>query len=66
MNPEVDIPFYITKLDGINNEMVKNAPKFYEIAKICVEFTSRQKFLLLTMYIWIIQLFKEEFARTWI
>ncbi len=39
INPEVSIPFYITRLTGITNEMVKDAPKFYEIAKKIVEIT---------------------------
>lgn len=33
INPERSIPFEITRITGITNEMVENAPKFYEIAK---------------------------------
>jgi DNA polymerase III subunit epsilon len=33
INPETKIPYFITNLTGINNEMVAKAPKFYEIAK---------------------------------
>ncbi len=45
INPGIDIPYYITKLTGIDNEMVKNAPKFYEIAKKVVELTAGQTFV---------------------
>ena len=39
VNPERNIPYYITNLTGITNEMVEDAPKFYEIAKKIVELT---------------------------
>jgi DNA polymerase-3 subunit epsilon len=39
VNPERFIPSFITRLTGIDNEMVRTAPKFYEIAKKIVEIT---------------------------
>ena len=33
INPEKHISSQITRLTGINNQMVATAPKFYEIAK---------------------------------
>jgi DNA polymerase-3 subunit epsilon len=62
INPGIDIPFYITRLTGIDNEMVKNAPKFHEIAKIIVELTAGRTFVAHNVkfdYGFI----KEEFAR---
>lgn len=39
VNPEQKIPYQITQLTGINDRMVQDAPKFYEIAKKIVEIT---------------------------
>lgn len=39
INPEREIPWNITQLTGINNEMVAHAPKFYEVAKKVVQMT---------------------------
>lgn len=39
INPEVEIPKIITDLTGINNEMVKNAPKIEDIFDKFVEFS---------------------------
>ena len=45
INPEIDIPFFITQLTGINNDMVKDAPKFYEVAKKIIEITAGRTFV---------------------
>ncbi len=39
VNPECYIPYGITELTGITQEMVNNAPKFYEIARKVIEIT---------------------------
>lgn len=38
VNPECAIPEFITQLTGINDEMVKDAPKFADIARDFLEF----------------------------
>lgn len=40
INPEQNIPPYISRLTGITNEMVARAPKFYDVARRIVEITS--------------------------
>lgn len=39
INPERNIPVHITALTGINNEMVENAPRFFEVAEKIDAFT---------------------------
>ncbi len=45
INPETYIPPFITRLTGINNEMVASAPKFYEVAKKIVLMTEGRLFV---------------------
>jgi DNA polymerase-3 subunit epsilon len=45
VNPERNIPYFITNLTGITNEMVENAPRFYEIAKKIIELTEGRTFV---------------------
>lgn len=40
VNPEKPIQPFVVKLTGINNAMLRSAPKFYEIAKRIIEITS--------------------------
>ncbi|MEK9613681.1 MAG: exonuclease domain-containing protein [Flavobacteriaceae bacterium] len=39
INPQKEIQPFVVKLTGINNHMLRNAPKFYEIAKRIVKIT---------------------------
>ena len=39
INPEKEIQQFVVKLTGINNKMLQNAPKFYEVAKRIIEIT---------------------------
>jgi DNA polymerase III subunit epsilon len=45
LNPEMDIPRFITRLTGIDNRMVAGAPRFFEVAKKIVELTSGKIFV---------------------
>lgn len=40
VNPEKEIQEFVVKLTGINNKMLRNAPKFYEVAKRIIEITN--------------------------
>ena len=39
VNPERPIQPFVVNLTGINSEMLRNAPKFYEVAKRIIEIT---------------------------
>lgn len=45
INPERRIPQMISRLTGITDDMVENAPKFYEVAKKIVEMTEGKVFV---------------------
>jgi len=45
INPECYISDFITRLTGIDNSMVKNAPRFYEVARKIVEMTTDKIFV---------------------
>ena len=45
VDPEIAIPEFIVRLTGITNDHVKNAPKFYEIAKQIIEFCTDSIFV---------------------
>jgi DNA polymerase III subunit epsilon len=45
INPESRIPEFISRMTGITNDMVENAPKFYEVAKKIVEMTEDKIFV---------------------
>tara|TARA_B100001093_G_scaffold88875_1_gene80883 strand:- start:804 stop:2174 length:1371 start_codon:yes stop_codon:yes gene_type:complete len=40
INPEIEIQPFVVKLTGINKKMLRNAPKFFEVAKRIVEITA--------------------------
>lgn len=45
INPEIRIPLEISRLTGITDDMVRHAPKFYEVAKEVVELTKDAVFV---------------------
>jgi len=62
INPEIDIPYFITKLTGINNAMIKDAPKFYEVAKTVNDLTEGRIFVAHNVQ-FDYRFIKEEYAR---
>ncbi|HND89032.1 MAG TPA: exonuclease domain-containing protein [Saprospiraceae bacterium] len=62
LNPERSIPWNITQITGITNEMVADAPKFYEVAKRIVEMTEGAVFVAHNVS-FDYEFVREEFAR---
>ena len=62
IHPERAVPYNITRLTGINNEMLIDAPKFYEVAKKIVEMTEGAIFVAHNVR-FDYQFLREEFGR---
>ena len=62
IKPDMEIPYFITDLTGITNEMVENAPKFYEVAKKIIEMTLGRTFVAHNVH-FDYKFVKEEFKR---
>ena len=45
INPEMDIPWPVSRLTGITNTMVSGAPRFFEVARKIVEMTQGRIFV---------------------
>jgi len=45
INPERSIPYYISQMTGITDDMVSDAPRFYEVARKIVELTEGNIFV---------------------
>jgi len=45
INPERSIPYFITSITGIDDDMVRDAPRFFEIARKIVELTENTIFI---------------------
>lgn len=62
LNPERSIPWSITQLTGISDEMVAHAPRFFEVAKQIVELTEGAVFVAHNVS-FDFNFIREEFAR---
>lgn len=45
INPECNISPYFTNISGITNDMVKDAPRFHEVARQIIEYTENRIFV---------------------